>query len=102
MAAIAEPGMTLPAIRTLIADGLDLVVYQARVEDGSRKIISVSEVQGLKGDNVVLQEIFSWEKTGVAENGRLEGAHKATGVVPSFVPQFEAWGLTFPEGTFEA
>jgi pilus assembly protein CpaF len=102
MATIAEPGLTLPVIRGQIAAGLDLITHQDRLEDGSRKVLSIAEVQGLKGDNVVLQELFTWEKTGVGENGRFTGAFKATGAVPSFAPALAAAGLTFPEGMFEA
>ena len=102
MATIAEPGLTLPVIRGQIAAGLDLITHQARLEDGSRKVISIAEVQGLKGDNVVLQELFAWEKTGVGENGRFTGVFKATGATPSFAPALAAAGLIFPEGMFEA
>jgi pilus assembly protein CpaF len=101
MATIAEPSLTLPAIRAQIAGGFDLILYQALLEDGSRKVLSVSEVQGLKGDNIVLQEIFTWEKTGVGEDGRFTGVFKVTGAVPSFVPTLAAQGLNFPEGLFE-
>jgi pilus assembly protein CpaF len=102
MATIAEPGLTLPVIRAQIAEGIDLIVYQARLEDGSRRVLSISEVQGIKGDNVVLQELFAWEKTGVGEGGRFTGVFKATGAVPSFASTLAAAGLTFPEGMFEA
>ena len=101
MATIAEPSLTLPVIRAQIATGLDLIVHQARLEDGSRRVLSVTEVQGLKGDNIVLQELFAWKKTGVGEDGRFTGVFKATGVAPSFAPALVAAGLTFPEGMFE-
>jgi pilus assembly protein CpaF len=101
MATIAEPGLTLPVIRSQIAGGIDLIIQQDRLEDGTRKVISIAEVQGLKGDNIVLQELFTWERTGVGEDGRFTGAFKATGAVPSFAPALAAAGLTFPEGLFE-
>jgi pilus assembly protein CpaF len=102
MVTAAEPALTLPAIRAQIASGVGLVLQQTWLEDGSRKVVSIAEVQGLRGDSIVLQEIFTWEKTGVAENGRFTGIFRATGIVPSFVPRLAAAGLTFPEGTFEA
>ena len=102
MATMAEPGLTLPAIRTEITQALDLIVQIRRLEDGSRKVMSIVEVQDLKGDNVVLQELFRWEKTGVGEDGRFTGVFKATGTPPSFAPTLEAQGLTFPERMFEA
>jgi pilus assembly protein CpaF len=102
MVTAAEPALTLPVIRAQIASGVDLVLQQHWLEDRSRKVVSISEIQGLRGDNIVLQEIFGWEKTGVDEDGRFTGVFRATGVVPSFVPRLAAAGLTFPDGTFEA
>ncbi|MBN1584504.1 MAG: CpaF family protein [Anaerolineae bacterium] len=99
---IAEPSLALPAIRTQIASALHLIIQQLQLEDGSRRVVSIVEVQDLKGDNIVLQELFAWQKTGVGENGRFTGEFKATGAVPSFVPKLAAAGLTFPDGLFEA
>lgn len=101
MVTAAEPALTLPAIRAQIARGVQLVVQQNQLDDGSRRVVSIAEVQGLKGDSIVLQELFRWEKTGVDEDGRFTGVHKATGAVPSFAPKLAAAGLTFPEGMFE-
>ncbi len=102
MTTVAQPSLGLPAIRHKIANGLDLIVQQNQIEDGSRRVLSVTEVQGLKGDNIVLQELFAWEKTGVSESGRFTGVFKPTGAVPSFAPALQAGGLTFPKGMFEA
>lgn len=105
MATVAEPSLTLPAIRAEIASALHLIVQQSRLEDGSRKVVSVVEVQDIKGDSIVLQELFRWEKTGMLDEGRfgrLTGVHKATGAMPSFMPHVSAHGLAFPQGTFEA
>ena len=102
MATMAEPSLTLPVIRAEIAAAIDLIVHIGRLEDGSRKVLSVVEVQDLKGDNIVLEELFAWEKTGVEENGRFTGVFKATGATPSFTPTLAAMGLTFPKGTFRA
>ena len=85
-----------------IAAAIDLIVHIGRLEDGSRKVLSVVEVQDLKGDNIVLEELFTWEKTGVGEDDRFTGVFKATGATPSFTPTLAAMGLTFPEGMFEA
>lgn len=101
MATMAEPSLTLPVIRADIAAAIDLIIHIGRLEDGSRKVLSVVEVQDLKGDNIVLEELFTWEKTGVGEDGRFTGIFKATGATPSFTPTLAAMGLTFPEGTFE-
>ena len=102
MATIAEPTLTLPAVRAKIASGLDLIVQQNQVEDGTRKIVSVVEVQGLKGDSIVLTELFSWQRTGMSEDGRCLGRFVATGAAPSFAHALEAADVYFPEGTFES
>jgi pilus assembly protein CpaF len=101
MVTVAEPSLTLPVIRAEIAAAIDLIIQATRLEDGSRKVLSVVEVQDLKGDNIVLQELFTWEKTGVGEDGRFTGIFKATGATPSFAPALAAVGLTFSEGMFE-
>jgi pilus assembly protein CpaF len=102
MATMAEPSLTLPVIRAEITAAIDLIIQANRLEDGSRKIVSIVEVQDLKGDNIVLQELFAWKKTGVGEDGRFTGIFEATGATPSFEPALEAKGLTFPEGMFKA
>jgi pilus assembly protein CpaF len=102
MSSLAEPSLALPAIRAKMATGLDLIVQQNRIEDGTRKIVSIAEVQGLKGDSVVLAELFAWERTGMGEDGHYTGRFVATGVTPSFVPALEAEGLRFADGTFES
>jgi pilus assembly protein CpaF len=101
LATVAEPSLPLPAIRAQIAAAFNLVVYQAYLEDGSRRVTSVAEVQGLKGNSIVIQELFAWEKTGVGPDGRFTGVHRATGAVPSFAPELAARGLAFPDGMFE-
>ncbi len=101
MATMAEPSLTLPVIRAEMAAAIDLIIHVGRLEDGSRKVLSIVEVQDLKGDNIVLEELFTWEKTGIGEDERFTGVFKATGATPSFAPSLAAMGLTFPEGTFE-
>jgi len=98
---LAEAGLALPAVRAQLAEALDLVVAANRMEDGSRRITSVAQVAGLKGDHIVLEEIFSWRKTGVEADGRLTGAFDAAGHAPRFQSD-RAAGLTFPPGLFKA
>ncbi len=102
LATVAEPSLRLPAIRADIAQAIHLILQIARLDDGSRRVVSVTEVQGLKGDNIVLQDLFVWEPSGVAETGRLTGAFKATGATPSFAAKLAAMGLPFPKDLFEA
>ena len=94
-------GMDLPlrAIREQIASALDLVVHQERLRDGTRRVVSVTEVVGMEGDVVVTQEIFTFEQTGV-EDGRIVGSLRPTGLRPKFTPRLEAANQFLPPSVF--
>src|SRR5712691_4071060 len=94
-------GMDLPvrAIREQISSAVDVIVQQSRMRDGSRKVTHISEVQGMEGDTVVLQDIFTFEQTGY-EGGRVIGTTKPTGVRPKFMPKLEDAGITLPPSIF--
>ncbi len=95
-------GMDLPirAIREQIASAVDLVVQQERMKDGSRKIINITEVVGMEGDNIQLQDIFFFEQTGVDDNGKIIGRLRPTGVRPRFLDRIEQAGIYLAPGTF--
>lgn len=88
-------GMDLPlrAIREQVASAVDLIVQQARLRDGSRKITKVSEVLGMEGDNIVLQDLFSFEEAGRDDAGQVKGRHAATGIVPTFMERLQDQGF---------
>jgi pilus assembly protein CpaF len=94
-------GMDLPlrAIREQIASAVDLIVHQNRLKDGSRKITNITEVQGMEGDVVVMQDIFVFEQTGVIE-GKIQGKLRPTGIRPKFVEKFEVAGIHLPPNVF--
>src|SRR6266536_2083951 len=94
-------GMDLPlkAIREQIASAVDLIVHQNRLKDGSRKIVNITEVQGMEGDVIVMQDIFVFEQSGVVE-GKIQGKLKPTGIRPKFVEKFEVMGIHLPPGLF--
>jgi pilus assembly protein CpaF len=94
-------GMELPvrAIREQVASAVDLIVQQERLKDGSRKIVSVSEVQGMEGDVIVMQDVFVFEQTGV-EGGKIVGRMKPTGIRPKFIEKFEAANIYLPPNIF--
>ena len=96
-------GMDLPirAIREQIASAVDLIVHQMRMRDGSRKIINVTEVQGMEGDVIVMSDIFAFEQQGI-ENGIIVGRLKPTGIRPKFIDQIEASGIHLPANIFGA
>ena len=94
-------GMDLPikAIREQIAAAVDLIVQQTRFKDGSRKISSIAEVQGMEGDVIVMQDVFVFEQTGV-EGGKIVGRMKPTGIRPKFVEKFESSNIYLPPNIF--
>jgi pilus assembly protein CpaF len=94
-------GMDLPlrAIREQIASAVDLIVHQNRLKDGSRKIVNITEVQGMEGDVIVMQDIFVFEQTGV-EEGKIQGRLRPTGIRPKFVEKFDAAGIHLPPNVF--
>ncbi|MBQ9444953.1 MAG: Flp pilus assembly complex ATPase component TadA [Victivallales bacterium] len=87
-------GFDLPskAIREQIASALDLIVQQTRLPDGSRKIIQISEVTGREGDVILLQDIFTFNQTGMDKDGKVQGYHSATGNIPFFVEELRQSG----------
>jgi enamine deaminase RidA (YjgF/YER057c/UK114 family) len=95
-------GVDLPlrAIREQIASAVDLIVHTARLGDGSRKIMNITEVYGIEDDLILTQDIFEFRQTGVDENGKIQGTLQPTGVRPTFMPKFKASGIELPEGDF--
>ncbi len=94
-------GMDLPlmVVRKQITAALNLIVQQARLRDGSRKVTSITEVQGLEGDTVVMQEIFSFEEHG-EENGKVIGRFRPQGIRPGFMPRLKAHGFDLQPAIF--
>ncbi len=95
-------GMDLPvrAIREQMASALDIIVQQARMRDGTRKITHISEVVGMEQDKITLQDIFLFVQTGVDAEGRVQGYHKPTGIMPKFIEQFDVLGIDMPRDIF--
>jgi pilus assembly protein CpaF len=88
-------GMDLPvrAIREQIASAVDLIVQQSRMADGTRKITHVTEVTGMEGDKILLQNIFTFEQKGFSKAGKVMGDFKASGLVPNFVQDLIKRGI---------
>jgi len=95
-------GMELPlkAIREQVASSIDLIVHQERLKDGTRKIVKVSEVQGMESDTIVMQDLFVFNQTGI-KNGIVQGILTATGLRPRFMPKLIANGIELPDSVFE-
>jgi pilus assembly protein CpaF len=92
--------LPLRAIREQASSAVDLIVQQARLKDGSRKVVNITEVLGMEGDTVQLQDIFVFEQTGIDARGKIQGRLRPTGVQPRFAEKFEAAGLFLPASVF--
>ncbi len=95
-------GMDLPlrAIREQIASALDLIVHQERLQDGTRRIVKVTEVLGMEGDTIVLQDIFQYKTVGIMGR-QVVGEIVATGIRPKCIEKLAANGVTLPPSTFQ-
>jgi pilus assembly protein CpaF len=97
-------GMELPlkVVRQQISSAVDLIVQQSRLKDGSRKIISITEVAGMEGDTIVMTEIFRFEQTGVDTEGRVVGSLRPTGMRPLFSSRLQAAGFRLGPEVFSS
>jgi pilus assembly protein CpaF len=96
----ADLSVPLLSIRQMMTSAIDLITYQERLPDGSRKILKVTEVTGMQGDVIGLQDIFEFRRTGVNEEGRITGNFTATGRIPGFLDRFRAAGIELPLNLF--
>jgi pilus assembly protein CpaF len=97
-------GMDLPvrAIREQVASAIQLIVHQARLKDGTRRVTHVTEVIGMEGDVITLQDLFVFDfGMGVDETGRSRGHIKSTGLRPSFIEKLEDQGIILEAEVFE-
>jgi pilus assembly protein CpaF len=100
---IAMGATNLPdkAMRQQIASAVHLVVQQTRLADGTRKVTSISEITGMEGDVITMQEIFVFEKAGISKEGKVIGRFRATGVRPKCAERLKAAGILLPAEMFE-
>src|SRR5687767_7507664 len=100
---IQMTGMRLSdrAMRQQVASALNLVVQVARMSDGSRRVTSISEITGMEGETITMQEIFMYERTGVDQQGQVIGRFRPTGIRPRFAERLKACGLQLPRVFFE-
>jgi pilus assembly protein CpaF len=95
-------GYDLPikAIRQQVAGAVDVIIQANRLQGGPRRVMNITEVQGMEQDTVVLQDIYRFVQEGVDENGKAHGYFEATGVRPSFMPRLESAGIRLPASAF--
>ena len=101
MVSMANLNIPERAVRYQIASAVHAVVQIARLSDGTRKVITISEITGMDGDFLAMQDIFVFERTGVDENGKVRGAFRATGVRPQFAERLASAGLRLRPALFE-
>jgi pilus assembly protein CpaF len=100
---IQMTGMRLSdrAMRQQVASALDLVIQAARLSDGTRRITSISEITGMEGETITMQEIFHFERKGVDKDGKVIGRYRPTGVRPRFAERLKQYGMQLPRVFFE-
>jgi pilus assembly protein CpaF len=101
---VAMSNLNIPtiAVRRQIASAISVVIQVSRLSDGTRKVTSISEITGMEGDIITMQEIFSFKKHGVLETGEVLGEFGPTGVRPKFAEQLAVAGISLPATLFQA
>jgi pilus assembly protein CpaF len=102
MFSMANLNLPERAMRQQIASAIHAVVQIARLTDGTRKVITISEVTGLEGEVIMLQEIFVFERRAIDESGRVKGAFRATGIRPRFAERLATGGLRLRPALFDS
>jgi pilus assembly protein CpaF len=101
MVAMAGIEMPLKAVRAQIASAVNLIVQASRLQDGSRRMVSITEITGMEGEVISMQEVFRYERLGVEPNGKIIGRFNATGVRSHYSDRFRQWGYDLPASIYE-
>jgi len=101
MVAMANLNLPEAATRRQIASAIDLVVQVSRMSDGTRKVIYISEITGMEGEMVTMQDLFVFKKKGIGENGAVLGEFVPTGIRPKFSERLATSGVRLPMSMFE-
>jgi pilus assembly protein CpaF len=101
MVAMAGIEMPLKAVRSQISSAVNLIVQASRLQDGSRRMVSITEITGMEGDVISMQEIFRYERLGVEPSGKIIGRFNATGVRSHYSDRFRQWGYDLPPSIYE-
>jgi pilus assembly protein CpaF len=102
MVSMANLNIPDRAVRQQIASAVHGVVQIARLSDGTRKVVSVSEITGMEGEIVSMQELFTFERRGITESGQVTGVYRATGIRPKFADRLAAYGYRLAPSLFES
>jgi pilus assembly protein CpaF len=100
---ILMAGITLPAraMREQVSSAIQVVIQIARLPDGNRKVVSISELVGMEGEIVTMQDIFTFERAGVTAQGEILGRFRTTGVRPAFADRIQVSGFALPARIFD-
>ncbi|OHC50740.1 MAG: type II secretion system protein E [Rhodobacteraceae bacterium GWF1_65_7] len=101
MVAMAGIDMPLKAVRSQIASAVNLIVQASRLQDGSRRMVSITEITGMEGEVISMQEVFRYERLGLAGDGKIIGRFNATGVRSHYSERFKQWGFNLPASIYE-
>lgn len=101
MVAMAGIEMPIKAIRSQISSAVNLMVQASRLQDGSRRMVSITEITGMEGDVISMQEVFRYERLGLTPEGKIIGRFNATGVRSHYSERFRQWGYNLPASIFE-
>jgi pilus assembly protein CpaF len=101
MVSMAGLNFPIAAIRQQIASAVDLVIHTSRITGGQRKLVSITEVTGIEGDVLCLQDIFRWRQTGIGPDGNAVGVFEGCGVRPRIAERIESEGISLPRNLFE-
>ena len=101
MVSLANSNMQLTSIRQQISSAVDVLIQTMRLSDGSRRVMNITEITGMEGDVVTLQDIFVFEKRGLSPEGRVIGRFAATGIRPKFYEKLLAAGIRLRPDLFD-
>ena len=101
MVGMAGANLGVRATRQQISSAITVVIQIARLTDGTRKLISVQEINGMEGDTITMQEVFQFKRTGTNAEGKVIGHFCATGVYPQFDQRLKEFGVAVPESTYD-
>ena len=101
MIAMAGIEMPLKAVRAQIASAVNLIVQASRLQDGSRRMTSITEITGMEGEVISMQEVFRYERLGIEPSGKIIGRFNATGIRSAYSERFRQWGYDLPASIYE-
>ena len=102
MVSMANLNIPERAVRHQIASAVHAVVQIARLSDGTRKVITISEITGMDAESIAMQDIFSFDRTGTDENGKVRGVFRSTGIRPQFTERLGTLGAHLKPSLFES